>query len=347
MTYIKKLRVQHIRTHTQYEISFSPTVTILTGANGAGKTSLLEAVYINLQGSSFRGLDRDVLQHGEDWWRIDIELSDDSSRVAKFDSTRQTTRKQFTIDSKTTARIPQKHKYPVVLFEPDDLRLLHGSPSRRRQFIDRFISQLDPAYAVALRKYERSLRQRNNLLKQTHVTEDQLFAWDVSLVEHGSYIISQRTAYIQEINENLEYLYQAISGTKDSIKVSYSYMPSGDIKQKLLNDLYASRTKDTYVGSTTVGPHRHDLTFLLNTVPATSTASRGEVRTIILALKFLEVAILENHTGKNPIILLDDVFSELDPARQKLLTKQLEGSQIIITSATSHAGEELLHHEIN
>lgn len=347
MTYIKKLRVQHIRPHIQYEITFSPTVTILTGVNGAGKTSLLEAVYINLQGSSFKGLDRDVLQRGEDWWRIDTELSDDSTRVTKFDSTKQTARKQFTIDGKTTARIPQKHKYPIVLFEPDDLRLLHGSPSRRRQFIDRFISQFDPGYAVALRKYERSLRQRNNLLKQPHASEDQLFAWDISLVEHGSYIISQRTAYIQKINEDLERLYQAISGTKDTIKATYSYASSGDIKQKLLNDLHASRAKDIYIGSTTVGPHRHDITFLFNTAPATSTASRGEVRTIILALKFLEVAILESRTGKNPIILLDDVFSELDPERQNLLTKQLEGSQIIITSATSHAGEELLHHEIN
>lgn len=347
MAYIQKLKVQHIRPHTNYEITFSPTVTILTGSNGSGKTSLLEGLYISLQGASFKGLDRDVLQHNQPWWRIDVTLSDDSSRVVKFDSTKQSARKQFIIDGKTTSRIPQKYKFPVVLFEPDDLRLLHGSPARRRQFIDRFISQLDPNYGSALRKYERALKQRNNLLKQASVAPSELFAWDISLVEQGAYIIQQRLLYVEQINQKLEAVYRDISGTTDSVRATYSYTPQGDIKQKLLSDLQASQRRDMYLGSTSVGPHRHDITFWLNTATAPSTASRGEVRTIILALKFLEVSIIEDSTGKKPIILLDDVFSELDPDRQKLLTKQLDGSQIIITSATSHAGEDLLHHEIS
>jgi len=347
MTSVKTLRVTHIRSHTEYSIEFSPEVTIITGANGSGKTSLLEAVYLSLQGSSFRGSDGDMLQKESPWWKIDIILDDLQTRTVKFDPEKVTSRKQFVIDSKTTARIPAKLKHPVVLFDPEDLRLLHGSPARRRQFIDRFISQLNPLYGPSLRKYERALKQRNNLLKSSYVNDDQLFAWNIALAEHGAYIIEQRIAFIEQLNQNLASLYQDIAGTHDDISIHYSHTFVGDIKQKLLNELHAHLERDRYLGSTSVGPHRHDVIFEINHSPALSVASRGEARTIVLALKFLEVDIIEQLTGKTPIILLDDVFSELDATRQKLLTSQLKGHQIIITSATSHAGEHLVHIDIN
>lgn len=233
-----------------------------------------------------------------------------------------------------------------MLFEPEDLRLLHGSPARRRQFIDRFVSQLNPLYGPSLRKYERALKQRNNLLKSAYIQDDQLFAWNVALAEHGAYIIEQRIAFIEQLNQNLAQLYQDIAGTHDDVSIHYSHTFVGDIKQKLLNELHAHLDRDRYMGSTSVGPHRHDVIFEINHSPALSTASRGEARTIVLALKFLEVDIIEQLTGKTPIILLDDVFSELDATRQKLLTSHLKGHQIIITSATSHAGKHLHHVEL-
>ncbi len=345
MTSIKKIHVQHIRSHDNYLVELSPEVTIITGANGTGKTSLLEAIYITLQGSSFRGSDSDILRKEHDWWRIDTIL-DDQPRIVKFDAKKLTSRKQFEIDNKTTARIPAKLKHPVVLFEPEDLRLLHGSPTRRRQFIDRFISQLNPLYGPTLRKYERSLKQRNNLLKNVSISDDELFAWNISLAEHGAFVIEQRIAFIEQINQNLNTLYQEIAGTHDEVSIHYSHTFVGDIKQKLLNELHAHLARDRYLGNTSVGPHRHDVIFEINHSPALSTASRGEARTIVLALKFLEVSIIEQLTEKQPIILLDDVFSELDANRQKLLTSQLKGHQIIITSATSHAGKHLYHVEL-
>ncbi len=346
MTSIQSLHVKHIRSHREYSIEFSPEVTIITGANGSGKTSLLEAVYISLQGTSFRGSDGDLLQKDSPWWKIDVVLNDQQTRTIKYDPAKTPSRKQFVIDSKTTARIPAKLKHPVVLFDPDDLRLLHGSPTRRRQFIDRFISQLNPLYGPALRKYERAMKQRNNLLKSAYISDDQLFAWNIALAEHGAYIIEQRIAFIEQINQNLSGLYQSIAGTHDEVSIHYSHTFVGDIKQKLLNELHAHAERDRYLGNTSVGPHRHDVIFQINTSPALSTASRGEARTIVLALKFLEVDIIERLTGKQPIILLDDVFSELDASRQKLLTSQLKGHQIIITSATSHAGKHLVHVEL-
>ena len=164
--------------------------------------------------------------------------------------------------------------------------------------------------------------------------------------EHGAYIIEQRIAFTEQLNQNLAGLYQEIAGTHDDVSIHYSHTFVGDIKQKLLNELHAHLERDRYLGNTSVGPHRHDVIFEINHSPALSTASRGEARTIVLALKFLEVDIIEQLTGKTPIILLDDVFSELDATRQQLLTSQLKGHQIIITSATSHAGKHLHHIEL-
>ena len=343
MTVVKNIQIKHIRSHTSYSVDFSQGVTILTGPNGSGKTSLLEAIYVCLQGSSFRGSDSELLQNNSPWWKIDITLDDMQLRTVKFDPAKTTSRKQFVIDGKTTARLPIKQKYPLVLFEPDDLRLLHGSPSRRRQFIDKFIGHLNPLYGPILRKYERALKQRNNLLKQPYIQDEQLFAWNISLAQHGSYIIEQRILFIEQINQQLAEKYKSIAGTNDNVSIHYSHTFVGDVKQKLLSELHGHLEKDRYIGNTSVGPHRHDVIFSINNYPALSVASRGEVRTIVLALKFLEVNIIEQLTGKRPIILLDDVFSELDSERQKLLTSQLLDHQIIITSATSHAGGKLKH----
>ena len=345
MGIIHKLAVQNIRSHESYVLSPDKNVTIITGLNGSGKTSLLEAIYTALRGTSFKGADKDLLRHDAPWWRIDL-LLDDSPRKITFNPEKQTARKQFVIDDKATARIPVKNKYPVVLFEPDDLRLLHGSPSRRRAFIDTFIGQLEPQYGTIVRKYDRILKQRNNLLKTGSYTDDELFAWDMSLAECGAVIVQQRQKYIELLNTHLSGLYKDISGTADNITVEYSKEYPQSAQQALLHELYAARQRDSYLGSTSVGPHRHDVLFSLNGSPAQTVASRGESRTIVLAIKFLEVSITESHTGSSPIVLLDDVFSELDATRQQLLTEYLKDNQILITSATSHADQRFLHVEL-
>lgn len=359
MTSVEKLHIQNLRSHEEFTVEFSPEVTIITGANGSGKTTLLEAIYISLQGSSFKASDSELLKKDSPWWRIEIKTTPESKRIVKFDPQKTPSRKQFVIDDKTTARIPAKLKHPVVLFEPEDLRLLHGSPARRRKFIDTFINQLNPLYGPTLRKYERALKQRNNLLKQSLKTtygatgglrgnlQDELFAWNVSLAEHGAFIIEQRIAFIERINQNLNQVYRSIAGTEDEVSVHYSHTFVGDIKQKLLNELHTHFERDRHLGSTSVGPHRHDVIFEINNSPALSVASRGEARTIVLSLKFLEVDIIKQLVDKQPIILLDDVFSELDAQRQKLLTSQLKGHQIIITSATSHAGKNLTYVQLS
>ncbi len=332
MSLITKVSVQNIRSHDKFTLKLSPTTTVITGNNGSGKTSLLEAIYISLQGTSFKGSDNDVLKRNNLWWRIDSEFNSYIKRSFTFNSELSTGRKKIIVDDKTMYRLSPKYKHPVVLFEPDDLRLLHGSPTRRRQFIDRFISQLDPIYLNALHKYDRALKQRNNLLKKQYTTQDELFAWNITLSEYGAYIIEKRIAFIEQINSQLNDAYNSISKTNDIVSIHYSHTYISDVKQKILNDLHSHNEKDKILGFTSTGPHRHDVVFQFNNSPALSVISRGEVRTIVLALKFLEVDIIERITNIKPIILLDDVFSELDESRQKYLMDSQKG-QIIITSA--------------
>lgn len=347
MTAITALTVQNIRTHESYSLQLSPSVTLITGKNGSGKTSLIEAIYIALQGTSFKGSDNDVLRRDQPWWRITVTFDDGAKRVIKFDPSRPSGKKQFVIDQKTSYRLPVKYKYPVVLFEPDDLRLLHGSPTRRRQFIDHFISQLDPLYAATLRKYDRALKQRNNLLKKPETSQDELFVWDVALSEYGSYIIEQRVQSIEQINTHLNEAYNAIAQSADYVSIHYSHTVIGGIKQKMLNELSANSERDKYLGYTSIGPHRHDVIFRYNNSPALTVASRGEVRSVVLALKFLEAEIIERLTGNKPIVLLDDVFSELDESRQAaLMTNSLE-TQLIIATTNSHQNSDQLEYVVD
>lgn len=347
MTAITKLSVQNIRTHESFSLQLSPSVTLITGKNGSGKTSLIEAVYIALQGTSFKGSDNDVLRRDQPWWRIDVHFDDETKRTVKFDPSRPSGKKQFVIDNKTSYRLPVKYKYPVVLFEPDDLRLLNGSPTRRRQFIDHFISQLDPLYGTTLRKYDRALKQRNNLLKKHDTTQDELFVWDVALSEYGAHIIEQRVQFIEQINTHLNDAYNAIANSNDYVSIHYSHTVIGTIKQKMLNELHANSERDKYLGYTSIGPHRHDVIFRYNNSPALTVASRGEVRSVVLALKFLEVEIIERLTGNKPIVLLDDVFSELDESRQAALMSNSLATQLIIATTNSHKDNEQAEYTVN
>lgn len=344
MAVVSRVVVQNVRSHELYEVDLDPGVTVITGPNGSGKTTLLESIYIALQGTSFKGSDTDVLRANGPWWKIDLLLDGQDRRTVKFDPTKVSSRKQFVVDGKTSARLSPKNKYPVVLFEPEDLRLLNGSPVRRRQYIDRFISQLNPLYSVSLRKYERALRQRNNLLKRFNTSPDELFAWDITLADHGAYLIEQRIAFIEKINSQLNDAYHDIAESHDEVSVHYSHTFVGDTKQKILAELHTHVERDKMLGNTSVGPHRHDIIFELNHTLALSNASRGEVRTIVLALKFLEVDIIEQLTGQKPLILLDDVFSELDQARQKALSDRTREYQIVMTSTHVLSDSKQYHH---
>ena len=342
---ITQLSVQNVRSHAEKTIPLSAGVTVITGKNGVGKTTLLEAIYITLQGSSFKGGDPMVLRKDAPWYRIDVKLEDEALRTVTFDPSRTSGKKRFVVDEKTAHRLTPKYKYPVILFEPDDLRLLSGSPARRRLFIDRFISQLDPSYATMLRKYERALKQRNTLLKQEGVSNDDLFVWNIALSEYGAKIIAWRKRAVEQINQRLNDFYHEIAHTDDAVSVEYSE-PHDHTAQSLLQALEAKLPYDAIVKHTSVGPHRHDILFNFNDAPALTVASRGEVRTILLALKRIEEEKIKETTGHHPVVLLDDVFSELDKSRQDYIIDYFKKNQVVISSATALTYEGFLQVEL-
>lgn len=326
---VSHITVQNFRSHSKTTLPITKNTTIITGPNGSGKTSLIEAIYIALRGSSFRGSIADILKQDAHWWRADIKTSYLDDVVVKFQP--ETLKpKQFIIKDKISARLPVAARYPVVLFEPEDMRLLHGSPERRRRFLDQLLSQLYPHYTHHLRRYERALKQRNNLLKQ-NAPEDSLFVWNVALSDHGAEIMKMRTDIIESINKHLEQQYQRVANNTHKIVISYSHPYTQTTKQKLLNLLHASIAHDKVRGATSVGPHRHDIHFLFNNIAAASVVSRGEARTILLALKYIEALILEDTLDKKPVILLDDVLSELDETHQKSLRGAFKEYQTIVT----------------
>jgi len=328
---LKTLRVQNFRTHSDFILEIGEKSTLISGANGSGKTSLLEAIYFALQGTSFRSSDKEILRNdGSSWFRIDLKDSKDSLRTIIFNNAVQKSKKQFLVDGNKKARLSANLRIPVVLFEPDDLQLLSGSPTRRRNFLDYFLSQIFPSFQLALTRYSKALKQRNNLLKRDNVSKDELFPWNLMLAEYGAEIISKRQDFLELLNSKIEEVYFEISGVKDEIEIDY--LGEKVSKNEILAILSENIERDKILGYTNFGPHKHDIQFIFNKKPAQNVASRGENRSLVLALKFIETDILSDLTSKRPIVLLDDVFSELDDDRQKLLTKHFSKYQTIITS---------------
>ncbi len=323
---ISKIRLQQFRNYQDRTFEFSSGITVITGNNGIGKTNILEALYIASLGKSFRDPDELLTMHQTLWWRIEAQV-DDTVRDVRYKDAAKT----ITINDKSFKRLSSQSSLPVVLFEPDHLMLVHGSPSLRRGYIDKQITQYTPGYQTTIRRYERVVAQRNKLLKSPHVDSDQLFVWDVSLAELATKIITKRIELVSLWNESLSELYAAISDKDDKIRVDYS-TGAENYSQRLLETLRRNLDRDRMIGTTSAGPHRDDISFFLNDMNMEHNASRGEIRTLLLALKYHNATQLEELYGIPPLLLLDDVFSELDETRQQKLLASYTRNQIVITT---------------
>lgn len=326
-------RLQQFRAYSDGSFEFDPGVNIIVGPNASGKTSLLEAVIVGLQGSSFKARDQELLKHDAEWARIDIG-SESGARVCKFQPQYGKLVKTFEVDDHIYKRLSHQKTEPVVLFEPNHLLLLHGSPELRRTFLDDLIAQLKPDFASIRRHYKRVLAQRNALLKQhTQPSTDQLFVWNLRLSELGGRIVSERMELLAQFNAVMSEFYSTIAGRTTNVELTYTSALSTDqYETKLLHKLEQNVARDHVIGFTTHGPHREDIEILLDGQSASQTASRGEIRTLLLSLKMLEAQFIESHRGKKPILLFDDVFSELDGKRRQALVKFLNPYQSLITT---------------
>lgn len=329
---IRNLRLQHFRSYDDASFEFGPGVNIIVGPNTSGKTNLLEAVLVTARGGSYRVKDVDLVQFEQPWGRLDALLNDDTNRTVKL-VTAPRAGKSYDIDGKPLRRLLQQHQIPVVLFEPNHLSLLHGSPDGRRSYLDDLLEQTTPGYQTVRLQYLRTLRQRNALLKRGTSVAGQLFPWNVRLSELAGTIVRARANLVQTISKLVPDLYAELSHSKTTVAITYvSKFNAEAYETELLKKLESSQELDFIRGFTGNGPHREDFVITYNGHEASETASRGEVRTAVLALKIIELQLLEQSTGIAPLILLDDVFSELDGLRRKLLTSYIETHQAFITT---------------
>lgn len=332
----KNLKLQGFRSYDSYTVNLNPGVTIVVGPNGSGKTNLLEALYVISTGTSFRAGDRDLVRRDAAWFRIEATYDDDT-RILTYNLEDSQSPKHFNLDGVKRVRLGYQQKIPVVLFEPDHLRLLSGSPSARRDYLDGVLARLQPDFARARSQFERALLQRNNILKhaerRSQALDDQLFVWNIKLAELSESIAERRLGLLAFMNGHIDELYSHIADTPSKVHLEYeSDLSVNHYKQSMLARMESQLDRDIARGFTGVGPHRDDFAVHLNGARSDVTASRGEMRSLLLTLKMIELNLLREQHSHTPLLLLDDVFSELDSVRRRTLAALAKPYQTIITT---------------
>jgi len=330
---ITDLRLQQFRSYKDAAFELSPGVNIIVGPNASGKTNLLEALLVMARGSSYRAKDAELLMFGKDWARLDADLPD-GRRTVKLQAAADKVVKSYEIDGQSLSRLGPARLLPVVLFEPNHLLLLNSSPDLRRTFLDDLLEQTLPGFGATRRHYKRVLAQRNSLLKKNpRGLYEQLFVWNVRLGELGGQIVRERHKLVERFKERAGELYGRLAGKDYDVALAYrAQFDPMQYETALLHKLESSVELDLARGFTAHGPHRDDLEVLIDAHPVQEAASRGEIRTMVLALKIMELQILEELHDKRPLLLLDDVFSELDGKRRHQLTDFLQDHQTFITT---------------
>jgi DNA replication and repair protein RecF len=331
---ISDLRLQHFRSYGDAFFELSQGVNIIVGPNASGKTNLLEAVLVLARGLSYRVKDADLVQFDQPWARLDATTTGDEKRTIKLVQSGATISKSYEFDGQKLARLHPSRSLPVVLFEPNHLQLLNGSPDLRRSFIDDLLEQMDVHFGAARKHYRRILSQRNALLKKNPPSlRDQLFVWNLRLSELAGQIVKARLGLIDHYNQRISELYSQLADRTYTVSLEYATrFDAATYETQLLHKLESSLEIEVLRGFTAYGPHRDDVVVRLNDAVAQESASRGETRTVVLALKIMELELLEQARGQKPLLLLDDVFSELDTARRQALTRYLQTYQTFITT---------------
>ena len=380
--HLNQLVLRNFRNYVDCEIDFPGRVNLITGGNAQGKTSLLEAIYFLSTAKSHRAYPNDELvRHNESWFYLKgiIASNSDNDGAAPVEMTLEVSnqlqgQRQFKLNGDVQPRLSQwMGQFKVVFFSPESLALVKGAPSDRRRFIDLLICQINAAYLKQLQDYQLVLKQRNELLKQIRrkqASPEQLEAWDGLLVDHGLFIIQTRSRVLKQLQVYAEEKHAELTGEHERLELEYQ--PSPSLGESLISDqqssleescnrsealmqfgraLDASRRVDILHGTTSVGPHRDNFGLVLETQKQGLTlredakpyASQGQQRTIALTLKLSELEVIRHTTGKTPIVLLDDVVSELDDRRRAFLLDLLRrlNAQTFITSTQQEvlAGE--------
>jgi DNA replication and repair protein RecF len=315
------------------DISLSQGLNLFVGENAQGKTNLLELLWIMTGVRSFRGnSDKNFLGFDCDCLKARIDYRDfERDCILTYDSKRS--EKLITVNGVPVPRLSKLFgNLRAVIFTPDDLSLVSSEPSLRRAFLDLSISQIKPQYAAVLHRYNKILAQRNAALKLQNCTD----IWDEQLIKTGTHIATYRKVYIEILNRYAKKIYGEISGERETLNTIYSssvFKNNDEYTHEHYRErLHSHIEAELRLGTTLVGIHRDDLTLTLDGLPVRDFASQGQRRSAALALKLSQAKIIAAETAESPIILLDDVLSELDSRRKSFLLRDLEGFQTLITS---------------
>jgi DNA replication and repair protein RecF len=340
---LTSIRLQNFRSYLDDSFELSESVNIIVGKNASGKTNLLESILINAGENSYRGKDIELINHNSDWAKIDCNNEDNTVRTVKLQTVNSNIVRTYEIDGNQYKRLNLAKTIPVVVFEPNNLNILTTSPDSRRNFLDELLEKIKPGFKEKRRQYKRVLYQRNALLKTgIRNAQNNLFVWNLRLSELGDYIFNNRMELINTINQFAEEIYNELSITKSTVSFEYvTKLNKNNYASDLIKSLERNINTDIERGFTSSGPHRDDFDLILNNHMASETASRGEMRTLMLVCKILETRVIEKSRSIKPILLLDDVFSELDGGRRQALTNFLKEYQTFITTTDA---DVVLHH---
>ena len=340
---IKSIALKNYRNYEQLKIDFDNKLNIIIGDNAQGKTNLLEAVYVSGFGKSFRtSKDSELVRFGEKIAHVKIEVERDNGYLEKIEfRINNQSKKEFHINGVTISKISELlGTLNIILFYPDDLRLIKDSPVERRKFINRELSHISKIYCSDIIEYNKILFQRNELLKKIIVKpdfRDMLEIWDEQLADKGARIILRRKKFIEDLNNVSQRIHGSVTKNKERLTIDYltgvkNTETYDKIKENLMLSLKKNIETDIKRGFTSTGPHRDDIEIKINDINIKAFGSQGQQRTAALSLKLSEIEIIKNDVGEFPILLLDDVMSELDVFRQKDLIYALKDVQTIITT---------------
>ncbi len=326
---ISTLRMKYFRSHKNVSFNFSEKTNIILGKNGSGKTNIIEAILVLATGKSYRAKDTYLIQNTSDTSLIE-GFFDGKKRTITINTTQP---KKITINNNTFSRMSFNNTIPVVLFEPDFMQIIARGPDTRRDYFDTILSKTTPNYQTKINTYKRIITQRNNLLKRQTFSRDEMFVWNIKLSELATIITTERVNLLKSVNNQISSIYSKLADKKYDISINYqTKIQLDNYTNDLLKKLESNLDIDKDQGFTSFGPHRDDFLFKINKKDASTSASRGENRTILLALKIIESNLIKEVRQVKPILLLDDVFSELDEVRQAKLVDFFYDNQVIITT---------------
>lgn len=330
---IKSIELANFRNYETLDLQFDKGTNILYGDNAQGKTNILEAIYVVATTKSHKGSkDRDIINFNEEEAHIRAYIEKEGLETKIDMHLRKSKSKGIAIDGQKIKKAADLlGLLNVVFFSPEDLSIIKAGPAERRRFVDMELCQLDNFYLYNLNHYNKIVNQRNKLLKDIYFSpqlKDTLSIWDSQLVSFGSKIIERRKIFVDQLNEIIYDIHKKLSGDREELYIQYE---PDVLIESFETKLRINQEKDIKLKQTTVGPHRDDFSFLVGDIDIRKFGSQGQQRTAALSLKLSELELVKKITKETPVLLLDDVLSELDANRQNYLLNSIGDIQTIIT----------------